>query len=456
MFKGLTSGLFPAFLPHPRQGWPVRSHWLLTGLCAIVFAILMPREEAFPYTFQQGQPWSYRSLNAPFDFEVLYPEEQVRSELDRVNAEHAPYFRLDPEVSRRQKKHFTRLVDDQVQISRHDTQFEDLVRNQAAYLAFGHQLLDLIYGQGIADPSEEAFKDTPGFIYLISGNMERKVPVQDVGTINNVRNFLTDTLPFSPLRQPELILPLLEKSLAVNVQYSDSLTIIHKRRKLAAVTGTGIMVHKGEQMIQPGEIVTSETAQKLQSLKGLYHLDQGPFSSTGIGLLALLAFLALLWTAHSEIPGDQRVFPFIAISALLLSLGIGWLGRVGEAVPLLLPVWVLPLLFRQPAGRNTTGGLIWFAVVFFTTLGNNWASGWLAIQLAGFLSMLFFLEKQTSWQFRLLATGAVWAVQLLALTGLALSAQLPGTMRWTDGAIFLLLGILLSVAVFPLRRFVEK
>ena len=165
MFKGLTSGLFPAFLPKLEQGWPVRSHWLLAGLCAIIFAILMPREEAFPYTFQQGQPWSYRSLNAPFDFEVLYPEEQVRSELDRVQAEHAPYFRLDAEVSRQQKKRFARLVDDQIQISRHDTQFEDLVRNQAAYLAFGHQLLDLIYGQGIADPSEEAFKDTPR-IYL--------------------------------------------------------------------------------------------------------------------------------------------------------------------------------------------------------------------------------------------------------------------------------------------------
>ena len=98
MFKGLSQGQFPTILSPPQQGWPARSHWLLVGLCAVIFAILMPREEAFPYRFQQGQPWSYRSLHAPFDFEVMYPEEQVRNELARVNAEHAPYFRLDPEV----------------------------------------------------------------------------------------------------------------------------------------------------------------------------------------------------------------------------------------------------------------------------------------------------------------------------------------------------------------------
>lgn len=455
MFKGISSGQFPAYFSRPKHGWPIRSHWLLAGLCAVIFAILMPREEAFPYRFQQGQPWSYRSLHAPFDFEVMYPEEQVRNELARVNAEHAPYFRLDPEVSRLQKKRFERFVAEQVKISRHDTQYDDLVRNQATYTAFGEQLLDQIYSQGIADPSEEAFKDTPGYIYLMSGNTEKKVPVQEVGTINRARNFLTDTLPFSPLRQPEIVLPLLEKSLAVNLQYSDSLTIVQKRRKLAAVMGTGIMVHKGEQIVQSGEIVSVETAQKLQSLQGRYQSEQGPFVVFGMALLALLAFVGLLWGVQGETTNGRRLFPFLSISVLLLSLGVGWLGRVGEAVPLLLPLWALPLLFRQTIRRQTQGKYIWVVVMFLTMIALNWTSGWLAIQVAGFLSALFFLEKQRSWKSRALATVAVWAIQLVTLTGLDLSGQLPGTMRWSDGAIFLLLALLLSFTVYPLRHFVE-
>jgi len=244
--------------------------------------------------------------------------------------------------------------------------------------------------------------------------------------------------------------------LVVNVQYSDSLTIIQKRRKLAAVMGTGIMVHKGEQIAQSGEIVSVETLQKLQSLQGRYQSEQGPFVIPGMGLLALLVFAALLWSAQSEMPNEGRIFPFLCISVLLLSLGVGWLGRVGEAVPLLLPLWALPLFFWQPINRHPQGRYIWLAVMFLTMIALNWASGWLAIQVAGFLSALFFLEKQRSWKSRALATLVVWAVQIVTLTGLDLSGQLPGTMRWADGAIFLLLGMLLSFTVYPLRRVVEQ
>lgn len=455
MFKGLSSGSFPTFIT-PEQGWPVRRHWLLVLVCALVFAVLMPREDLFPYRFQEGQPWSYKTLQAPFDFEVLYPDEQVQDQITRVNAEHAPYFHLDAEVARQQKKRFSRLVDDQVQISRHDTQFEDLVRNPAAYIAFGHQMLDIIYSQGVADPAEEAFKDTPGYIYLISGNMEKKVPVQEVGTINRARDFLTDTLPFSSLRQPELILPLLEKSLAVNVQYSDSLTLIYKRRKLSAVTGTGLVVHRGEQIVQPGEIVNTEMAQKLQSLQRRYHSGQSPYYPLGVGLLAFLVFAALLWGAGWEKVASVTAFPILAITSLLLSLGAGWLGRVGEAVPLLLPLWALPVLFRQNAEMPAPGHSIWAAVLFLTTVTSVWAGGWFAVQVSGLVTAHFFLNRQTEWRFRLPAITGVWVAQVTTLTALALTGNLPGTMGWTDAATFLLLGAVLSFTVYPLRRIIAN
>jgi hypothetical protein len=47
-------------------------------------------------------------------------------------------------------------------------------------------------------------------------------------------------------------------------------------------------------------------------------------------------------------------------------------------------------------------------------------------------------------------------MQLIALTGLDLTGQLPGSMRWTDGAIFLFLGMLLSFMVYPMRRLVKQ
>ncbi|HOY05240.1 MAG TPA: hypothetical protein PLO67_07555 [Saprospiraceae bacterium] len=446
MFKGKFFESFPVL--SQQANWPPRRYWLLAGLCAAVFAVLMPRDEVFPYRFQEGQPWSYRSLHAPFDFEVLYPDEQVRAEVERVNTEHAPYFYLNPDVARQQKKRFARLVTEQADISRHDTQFDDLVRNQAAYISFGSQMLDIIYSRGIADPAEEAFRDTPGFIYLLTPNSEKKVPVAEVGTINHAKSFLTDTLPFSPLRQPELLLPLLEKSLAINIQFSDSLTIVHKRRKMAAVTGTGVVVHQGEQVVQPGEIVTQDLSQKLQSLQRRYHTDESPYYPIGAGLLALLVFGALLFGARAE---QEKLFPLISISVLVVSLTAGWLGRVGEAAPLLLPLWALPLVFPQRTGKG-----VWAAVIFLTTISFSWASGWFALQAAGFFSAQIFDTHQATWRRRIFAAGGILAGLLLTLVGLAFSGKLPATMRWTDAVTFLALGAVLSLAVFPLKRLLEN
>ena len=433
--------------------WPHRRHWLLVLACSIVFAFLMPKEEPFPYRFQEGQPWSYKTLHAPFDFEVLYPEEEVRDKIARVDAEHAPYFHMNAEVAKQQKKRFVKLVNDQIDISRHDTQFEDLVHNPAAYIALGQQILDIIYSQGIANPNEEAFKDTPGFVYMISGNTEKKVPVQDVGTIDKARNFLTDTLPFSPLRQPELILPMLEKSLVVNVQFSDSLTQVYRRRKLADVTGTGQVLHQGEEIVRPGDIVTAETAQKLTSLQRRYHATEAPYHPLGAGILAFLAFAALLFATRGYT--SQLAFPILVISCLLLALATGWLGRVGEAVPLLLPLWILPLLFRRDPPESSAGIPVWASVLFLTTVTSGWASGWFAIHTAGLVTAQLILKGQRAWIPRLQATALILVLQLATLAGLSLTGKLPETAKWSDLAVFILFGTVLSFTVYPLRRLLK-
>lgn len=423
-------------------------HWVLALICAGVFALLMPREELFPYHFQVGQPWSYRSLYAPFDFEVMYPDEQVRSEVERVNSEHAPYFLLDPEVARRQKKQFARLVSEQAQLSKHDTQFDDLVHNQAAYIAFGNQLLDIIYNNGIADPGEEAFRDNPGFVYVVTPLSERKVPVKEVGTIHQAKDFLTDTLPFCPLRQPELILPLLEKSLTVNMRYSDSLGQAGKRRKLAAVAGTGIIVRQGEPVAQPGEILTTETVQKLQSLERRYHSDDAPLYPLGSGLLALLVFFVLLAVFYQKkVEITEVSYPVAAILTLSLSLAAGWLGRVGEAAPLLIPFWVLPFFLGREAGK-----FVWIAVLLLTTYACPWPAGWLFLQSAGWLITSLWLDQQPSWRGKMWLATITYVIQMLVLAGLTWSEKLPHSMYWTDAATFLGLAAGISLATYPFQN----
>ncbi|MCK6692505.1 MAG: hypothetical protein L6Q97_10430, partial [Thermoanaerobaculia bacterium] len=160
-FRGETFSLMPL-------GWAV--------FAAIIAGLVMPQQSPFPYRFEKGHPWSYPTLKAPFDFEVLHPEAQVRDELARVEAEHAPYFLIHPETVRQQKRKLETLVNDQIRISRNDTQYEDLVRNPAAYLGFGRQLLDQIYNRGIGDPElDELLQTDPAAnLYLVEGKNEKR------------------------------------------------------------------------------------------------------------------------------------------------------------------------------------------------------------------------------------------------------------------------------------------
>ncbi len=418
----------------------------------------MPRQSAFPYSFQAGQPWNYHTLKAPFDFEVLYPEDQVRPAVDRINAEHGPYFLLDNEVTRQQKQRFVQLLEDQIRISGHDAQYDDLRANAGTYLSFGQQMLDLLFARGIADPNEPAFQATPGHVFVVAGNNERRVFVRDLLTVNSARDYLTDTLPYAPLRQPELVLPMLEKVIVPNLRASDSMTTASLRRKMAAAMSTGVSVQRGETIIQRNELITPDIHLKLLSLARRYETPQGWEIVLGYGLLAALIFSVFcFWFAagHAR-PGHSRAARLLpSLLALLGILGVGFGSQLGLAVPLLLPFWVLPLLLR-PAYGPAVGLGVWGVVVVLTTVSLDWSAGWLVIQLAGLVGAFIFLLRADSWRSRAVAVAAIALLQ--TLTGLAAgwAGKIPDALWTTDSIVFLFAAAAFALLAFPFGDFIQR
>lgn len=412
----------------------------------------MPRQSAFPYQFQTGQPWNYHALKAPFDFEVVYPEDQVRPAIERINAEHGPYFLLDNDLTRRQRQLFAQLLEDQIRVSGHDAQYDDLRSNAGMYLGFGQQMLDLLYTRGIVDPNEPAFKSTPGFVFVVSGNNERRVPVRELTTLASASSFLSDTLPYAALRQPELILPMLEKVLKSNLRFSDSLTTASLRRKLAAAMSTGITVHRGETVVQRNELVSTDIYLKLQSLARRYESPRGWEVAVGYGILAALAFgMFFLWFARTYAgPARSREAQLLPpVLALLGILAVGFGSRAGMAVPLLLPFWIIPVLLRR-AYSLPVGLGVWCIVVLLTTISLDWSAGWLVIQAAGLAGAILLLFPAEGWQARGLAVIAI--VLLQTLTGLAAgwAGKIPDALWTTDSIVFLGVAASFSLLAFPL------
>ncbi len=455
--KRLLSGFWP--VPVTANRTLLAPGWLALA-AALIAALVMPQQSPFPYHFDKGQPWNYPDLKAPFDFEVLFPEDQVREQLDAINTQHAPYFAVHPEIARQQKQRFAELIKEQTRISRNDTQFEDLVRNSANYQNYGQQMLSILYDKGIGGPELSALRrdDPNAAIYLVSGANEQRVPVSGLFTRESAIDFLTDTLPYSPLRQPEMLLPILEKTLAPNVLYSDSLTAAGKRRKIAAVVSTGITVRKNEVIVKKGELVTDEVFRKLDSLSGRYEAPKGWQVVAGYFLLAFSAFLMFfLWLKkdHAALWENREALLLAPVLVLFLLLLLSLSSWIGPEVTLLVPLWGVPRLLGRALGEDL-GWVSWSLLMVLSTVSMDWSAGWLSIQMAGLAGVQFFQSAAANWTVRAGRTLFVVLLQSVIWQACILAGKLPAGLQITDVVLFLLVANALFLLVLPLSRALEQ
>lgn len=453
----------PGFWPVPLQGHKQRLlpvWWALAA--ALIAALVMPRQSPFPYRFEKGQPWNYPALKAPFDFEVLHPEELVREELNRVENEHAPYFLLRSELGRQQKRRLEELLNGQTRISRNDAQYEDLVRNPAAYLNFGQGILQYLYDRGIGGTElENLLKDNPGAqLYLVNGNTETKIQAGNLFTLHSAQNFLTDTLPYSPLRQPELLLPILEQVLVPNVIYDDSTTNAMKRRKIAAVVSTGITVRKGEEIVRKNDLITEEIYRKLDSLSQRFDLPNSFRMVAGYAILSFFAFgLFFFWYRETQ-PGlwqkrETALLPAVLVLCLLLLISFSaWIGYV---VPLLLPLWALPLLLQRFYPARVSWAT-WILLLLLSTVSLDWSAGWLLIQMTGAAAMVVLphFQGEDSWARRAILTAATATLQTAVWLAAILAGKIPIALQTIDVALFLLAANGLTLLFFLFRSALQE
>lgn len=448
--RRLPSGFWPV-LPAGKNSL-LAPAWLSLA-AAVLAAMVMPQYSPFPYHFEKGHPWNYQTLKAPFDFEVLYPEEQVRKQLDSINTAHAPYFIVYPDVARVQKRRFTELVQEQARISRQDAQFEDLVRKPGAYIAFGQQLLDAIYLRGLGGPElDELLRNNPNApLFVVKNNQEQRTIASALLTMRGATDFLSDTLPFSPLRQPELILTMLEKTLTPNVIYSDSLTTTAKRRKIAAVVSTGISVRKGETIVKKTDLVNDDIFLKLNSLSRRFDAPKSILVVSGYALLALLTFgffFFWLYQEHAYLWENSEYLVLLPTVMLVLILFVNLTGWLGAAVPLILPLWGTPLILRNKYSAGV-GKAVWVVVLLLTTFASDWPGGWLALQLAGIASAELLFNPTSSWRAKALSALATTALQTVAWLAGMLAGKIPAALQSADTILFLLAGNCLLMLLFP-------
>ncbi len=250
-----------------------------------------------------------------------------------------------------------------------------------------------------------------------------------------------------------MLLPLLEKVLVPNLFYSDSLTRIAKRQKLAAVLSTGIIVRKGERIVAHDQIVSPEIAQKLDSLALRYEQPKSWALLLGYGMLAFLVFTAFfLWLRQTD-PGlwskkeTLLVLPAAGLTGILL---VSITQQFAIAAPLLLPLAALPLVLERWVALRI-GTVVWALVVLLTAFALDWGVGWLAIQSVG-LAALLLMRGGRHWQGMVLTGLVLAAAGTLAWLAAGCSGRLPLALCTPDVVLFLILSAVLAVGILFLSK----
>ena len=337
------------------------SLFLLT-LALIVYAF--PRQAKFKYEFTKGKPWMHETIIAPFDFSILKSVEEIKSEKDIINKQHAPIFNFNEAIFEIKAEEFVNLFEDKWSLDKKiqkDLKFTFsnifMLNNQRKktkkhdLVNFGFNKLQEIYSKGIIQLN---FDDSHGSqVLLKKGSLAEKRDIIDFYTINSAANEINLMDKLSE-KEFTFIVPLLLASLEQNIIYDKIASDELLQSELNSINISQGLIIEGQIIVNKGEIVNPDRYQKLLSLKedfegtewnrkSYYLVLFGQIILVGISLLIL--FLFLRQYRLEIITNTTRISMILSLIVIMVLLSALTL-RINSAYFYILPFCISPIILK--------------------------------------------------------------------------------------------------------------
>jgi len=346
----------------------------------IVIGFLFPRESKFKYQYEKQQTWRYNDLVAPFDFAIRKTDQEIEAERQQILAATPPVFELDETIATQRKAAFVQSFEQQLQAAQTSNQFTDFPRHPDRYWDYGLALLDRIYQRGILRLNDELRAMPKDQVFtIIRGNTFQEQTLENIPTYAAILEMLRDSLPYSPLKEPELLLPLLQEQIQANLFYSPERTAQLRNAALAALVTSRGLVQKGALIITKNSFITDEQYQILHSFEQEYQqqvLSKRAVPSVFLGylILTILVIFLLAMYIRQYAPFVYNRLPklvFILMWPILFSYLVFLVEGIGELNSYLVPFCIVPIVIKTFYNER---------LALFTHL--------IVVLLAGFLSSL--------------------------------------------------------------------
>lgn len=314
-------------------------------LCLITTALvvyLLPRGASFQYEIQEGKPWQYETLLAPYDFPIQKSEAELQLERQTLEENVPLYFSFQENTAVTALDAFDAYV---VTLSTSS--------NLNAILVNWRTILEEMFSRGII--AEDQIVADYESIALVRGTLQSTVKISDLNTEKQAKEVLLSQLEvFETDVLSDVTLEYLLSLVVPNIAFDQDLT---RQFKVAATTDIVTvrgLITKGTRIIAKGEVVEGEKLQRLKSLQQEFESQTWTQSNTtwiilGYTLLVFIPVLLLfvfLWRTRPRVFENNKRLTFLCVNVLLMVLLTKAVVDVNTQYVYAVPICMLPLLMR--------------------------------------------------------------------------------------------------------------
>ena len=231
---------------------------LIFILATLLITYVFPRQGKFKYSFNEGRPWRYGLLTAPFDFPIFKSQQQLQQDQDSILVFYEPYYKIDKAAE-------TEAIAEFDADSNLDPSLSKLERRYIGYIR--NSLLE-IYKKGIINSAEyDKIAATKKKTLRLREDKEAKT--RDLESFYTIKSAYEEIVTKAPSSLEVNVLKAagINNYLQENIVYDVVTSDKAKNEFIQQVSPTLGMVQAGERIIGEGEIVDHNVYNILSSLK---------------------------------------------------------------------------------------------------------------------------------------------------------------------------------------------
>jgi putative nucleotidyltransferase with HDIG domain len=321
---------------------------LLLCFCTALTVYVFPNINRFVYDFKQGEPWSYETLYAPFDFAIEKDKTTLQKERQSIKDNSPLYFKLDPTIEENVFKEWQAYYSNIQNDTLNESQLETFQKEVLS-------IISTVYKVGYIESPVDGRKDNQPI--LLERDKEVKsffygdlYQPEDLGELIKNHIVYLDTIGD---KNATLVADVLE-FIEPNVTFDKGLTDLIIAEELEKVLTTRGVMFKGARIIAQGEIVEGEKLQILNTLNNTYKSktwsdSQYIWKLSGYIILVGMAytmFLLFLWRYRKSIFENFRKLFFIYFNILVVVMLTTTTLNIGVRYIYIVPVCILPLILK--------------------------------------------------------------------------------------------------------------